>query len=170
MVFPKKSEYVPVQKNFPEIFSSPGKNKGFTYLMYIAILYYMADYYDNYENCEKYLIEHGYTRYKCNVLVIDALFSVMYLKDSDHMEINLTYGKSGEWCNMTCAINYSGKMGPQFWERIASTYESHAREHFKFNVDNESFLKVVGDNDYNTVEMAFRRHEMEKSLEVLDGV
>lgn len=80
MVFPKKFEYVPVQKNFPENFFLPGKNKGFTYLVYIAILYYMADYYDNYENCEKYLIERGYTRYKCNVLVIDVLFSVMYLK------------------------------------------------------------------------------------------
>lgn len=79
--------------------------------MYIAILYYMADYYDNYENCEKYLIEHGYTRYKCNVLVMGALFSVMYIKDSDRMEINLLYGKSGEWCNMTCSVNYSGKMG-----------------------------------------------------------
>lgn len=147
-----------------------GKNKGFTYLMYIAILYYMPDYYDNYENCEKYLIDHGYERYKCNVLVIDALFSVMYLKDSDRMEINLLYGKSGEWCNMTCSVNYSGKMGPQFWEMIASTYSSHAREHFKFHVDNEAFLKLVGDNNYNTVEMAFRRHEMEKSLEVLDGI
>lgn len=163
VVFPKKSEYVPVQKNFPEIFYLLGKIKGFMYLMYIAILYYMSDYYDNYENCEKYLLEHGYTRYKYNVLVIDVLFSVMYLKDSDHMEINLFYGKSGEWCIMTCSDNYSGKMGPQFWERIASTYESHVLEHFKFHVDNEDFLRLVGDNDYNTVEMVFRRHEMEKS-------
>jgi hypothetical protein len=37
-------------------------------------------------------------------------------------------------------------------------------------VDNEDFLRLVGDNNYNTVEMAFRRHEMEKSLEVLDGI
>lgn len=170
MVFPKKIRICACPKKFSGNFLPPGKNKGFTYLMYIAILYYMPDYYDNYENCEKYLLDHGYERYKCNVLVIDALFSVMYLKDSDRMEINLLYGKSGEWCNMTCSVNYSGKMGPQFWERIASTYSSHAREHFKFHVDNEAFLKLVGNNNYNTVEMAFRRHEMEKSLEVLDGV
>lgn len=130
----------------------------------------MPTYYDNHENCEQYLVEHGYKRFKCNVLVIDALFSVTYLKDSEHMEINMVFGKGGEWCNMSCSINYSGKMGPQFWERLASTYKSHAHEHFRFHVDNKDFLQIVGNNDYNSVEMAFRRHEVEKSLEVLDGV
>ena len=172
MVFPKKSEYVPVQKNFPEIFSSLGKNKGFTYLMYIAILYYMLDYYDNYENCVHRLEDCGYVLFKTNELSKGSLYGATYLKDDNHICIGVFYGCSGAgmWCNMSCTINYSGKMGSQFWECLASTYKSHAKEQFRFNLCNAEFLDILCNNDYNTVEMAFRRHEMEKSLEVLDGV
>lgn len=119
----------------------------------------------NFDFCSEMLTSGGFARRTDGEYDLSVSMRLVQFEKKDII-INCYKGPQ-ETCNMGCFIRTPGT---DDWELLAATYCPDVQKFTYGGVDTDDFLSIVCENRVDELWQKFYNYDIEKKLEVLNGI
>lgn len=119
----------------------------------------------NFDYCSEMLTSGGFARRTDGVYDLSVSMKLVQFEKKD-IVINCYKGPQGI-CDMGCFIRIPGT---DDWELLASTYCPDTPTSVYRGVDTDDFLSIICENGVDELRQKFYNYDIEKKLEVLNGI
>lgn len=118
-----------------------------------------------FDYCSEMLVSGGFVRRTDGEYSLSVAMSLVQFVKKDII-INCYKGPRGI-CSMGCFIRTPGM---DDWELIAATYCPDVQKLVYDNIDTDDFITIVCENGVDELRQKFYNYDIEKKLEVLNGI
>lgn len=119
----------------------------------------------NFDFCSEMLTSGGFARRTDGEYDLSVSMKLVQFEKKDII-INCYKGPH-EICSMGCFIRIPGT---DDWELLAATYCPDVQKNVYSDVDTDDFLSIICENRVDELRQKFYNYDIEKKLEVLNGI